>query len=606
MYEREQLQQAIKNANDSANRKAGEIAIVRANISKVEKEYENRTEALQKMHTEEALKHKMEVEKARGELQKIATEKDFLENDLAEGTKQVRNLQKVIQKRGDKTSEAKAPGKENALATPKKGKNLSFADGFVEEDVQPLSPSRLALRSKADTPKTGAKRKRKATEGSPIQSLELAQPILSDAFPEASENVVKAMPTAFTCSSSHQDEKYQFMQKLLNHRISHDTERSFEALAKYRLPSQPDKALSTILLDKMSLLGMQPDVRNLPSSIALLVISIWSQCIEENYYQPIHLLLDFTKYILISDPLKTAPELINSLMSLVQETADILIIPRCQKKPPRKDRAQILSTECISILQLMALDCSIEKEEIIRFWRTMRFDFVMMLLSFIHPLEELHMTISILRTSVLDNSFAMIIPPGDGKQDVTEARVIDNLSRLLVEAPRPTMGEDILDSVELSELRLAVLDLLEAMCDTDYGASALAKHRLVIGRLVRVMNDELDRAYDYQYGHELHIALVNVSTRLLFFLTTNYSQLIDMQARLSVIPGGEKKFLIALTRLAFSEGGFFEKGIEDDVVDCAHQMLEPRVNPEEAEQLLDAFSSAPGTKTSSRAGKDSA
>lgn len=287
-------------------------------------------------------------------------------------------------------------------------------------------------------------------------------------------------------------------------------------------------------------------------------------------------------------------------MELVQETADILIIPRCQKKPPRKDRGEISSTECLYITHMMAQDCSINNEEITRFWRTMRFDFIMMLLSFVHPLEEIHITIALLHTSILDTTFAMIIPPGDGKQDTTEARVIDNLSRLLVEAPRPAQGEVALDAVELSELRLEVLGLLDAMCGNDYGAEVLAKHRLVIGRLVRVMNDELDRVYDFQYGHEQRIALVNASTRVLYYLTTNYAHLINMQARLSVIPGGEKKFLIALTRLAFSEGGFFEKGIEDDVVDCAHQMLEARVSPEEAEQLVDAFSSAPSTRRASK------
>lgn len=86
--------------------------------------------------------------------------------------------------------------------------------------------------------------------------------------------------------------------------------------------------------------------------------------------------------------------------------------------------------------------------------------------------------------------------------------------------------------------------------------------------------------------------LVNQSTRILFHLTSVYSGLIDMQVKLRVIPGGTHKYLIALTRLAFSEGIFYERGIEEDVVDCAHQMLETLVTPQEAEALLEAFSSA--------------
>lgn len=140
--------------------------------------------ALQKLHADEAARQKIEVEKARAELQKIATEKDFLENDLAEGTKQIRNLQKAIKKGGDKASESKARGKENQPVTPKKNKALAYADGFDDEEIQPMSPSRLVIRSKASTPKAGAKRKRKSTEASPIKPLELTPPIQIDSFEE--------------------------------------------------------------------------------------------------------------------------------------------------------------------------------------------------------------------------------------------------------------------------------------------------------------------------------------------------------------------------------------------------------------------------------------
>ena len=140
--------------------------------------------ALQKLHDDEAARQKIEVEKARAELQKIATEKDFLENDLAEGTKQIRNLQRAITKVGDKGSKTEARGEENQPVTPKKNKALAYADGFDDEEIQPMSPSRLVIRSKANTPKAGAKRKRKPTEGSPVKPLELTQPIHIDSFEE--------------------------------------------------------------------------------------------------------------------------------------------------------------------------------------------------------------------------------------------------------------------------------------------------------------------------------------------------------------------------------------------------------------------------------------
>lgn len=587
LREREIFQHDLQSANDSAYSKAGEIAIVRANATKVEKEYEARTKALQKLHADEAARQKMEVEKARANLQKIATEKDFLENDLAEGTKQIKNLQKAI-KKGDRHT-----GKENQLATPKKTKSLPLRDGFDDDEVLPMSPSKLALRSKAGTPKAGAKRKRKAPKDSPIKPLELAQPEQTTSFEEVDKGQGHAAPSVASQVPSRLDQRFQLTQRLLNHRFTPDEPRIFERLATFSFPSQPDKPLSTVFLDGTSTLTHKPDTENFPSAIGLIIISIWSRCMDESFHQPVHLLVDLVKLVLELNAIKTAPDLTNELMSLVQSTADVVFVPRCQKKPPRKDRAAIDSTECLQIMQMMAYDCQCDDEEITRFWRTMRFDFIMMLLNFINPLHEIHLMLSLLHTSILDNSFAMIVPPNNGQQDASEAHIIDNLSHLLINTPRPPAGEDPPDAAAVCTLRLKVLSLIEAMCDTAHSAESLAKHRLVIGCLVRVMNDELDRVYDHQYGHELRIALLNESTRLLYHLTTHYPHLINMQAKLSVVPGGEKKFLIALTRLAFSEGGFYEQGIEDDVVDCAHQMLEARVSPEEAEGLVEAFSSAP-------------
>lgn len=160
---------------------------MRANATKVEREFENRTTALQKLHADEAARQKIEVEKARAELQKIATEKDFLENDLAEGTKQIKTLQRAIKKGGDKISESKPGGKENQPVTPKKTKSLAYADGFDDDEIQPMSPSKLVIRSKANTPKAGAKRKRKPTETSPVKPLELTQPIQIDSFEQTAQ-----------------------------------------------------------------------------------------------------------------------------------------------------------------------------------------------------------------------------------------------------------------------------------------------------------------------------------------------------------------------------------------------------------------------------------
>ena len=532
----------------------------------------------------------MEVDKARAELQKIATEKDFLENDLAEGTKQIRNLQRAISKGPEKGA-----GKENQPVTPKKNKVLAQGDGFDDDEVQPMSPSRLAIRSKKGTPKGAAKRKRKTVEDSPVKPLDLATPKAVESFEEIPDPLKDHPPTHNTPAPRQSDRKYELMQRLLDHRLEPQGSRTFERLATFAFPSEPDQLLSTKLLDKISTLT-KSESEKFPAALGLIVISLWTQCMDEGYHEPVHLMVDLIRFILVYNPITTAADLTNDLMSLVQSTADIILVPRCKKEPPRADQFSISTTACLEVMQMMAYDCQIETSEIHRFWRTMRFDFIMMLLNLINPLPEIHLMLSLLKTSILNSTFAMIIPPNNGNQEASEAHIIDNLSHLLINMPRPPPGEEPPDAADLCDLRLDVIALFDAMCTTTHAATALANHRLVIGCLVRLMNDSLNAIYNATYTMRHHTALVNSSTRLLFHLTQNYPQLINMQTKLSVVPGGERKFLIALTRLAFSEGGYYEGGIEDDVVDCAHQMLEGRVSPEEAEALVEAFGSSAGSR----------
>lgn len=224
----------------------------------------------------------------------------------------------------------------------------------------------------------------------------------------------------------------------------------------------------------------------------------------------------------------------------------------------------------------------------------MRFDFVAMILNVVQPLNELHVTLDLLRRSVLKETFAMIVPPNDGKQEPSELNLIDLLSRLLVETLKPPKDENPYDTVDVAELRLSVLSLMEEMCENKHSSQALASSQHVIGRLVWVMNDELDALYNHQYGYKERAELVNQATRIVFRLRTDHPQSINMQEKLKIIPGsgGVHKHLIALTRLALSEGIFFEEEIEDDVVECAYEMLEDFSSPEEAEALREAFSTA--------------
>ncbi|KAL9600069.1 MAG: hypothetical protein Q9219_003439 [cf. Caloplaca sp. 3 TL-2023] len=602
--ERDELARAKAAAEDAALAKSGEIAIIRANQTKTERFFESKIQALQRARQEETAKQRLEVERALAEKQKIATERGFLQNDIAEGNQQIKNLQRAVKAKGN----ASKPGNAPLPATPKKTKPVSHGDGFDDHEIQPVSPSKLPYRSKTSTPKAGSKRKRKPLGASPVKPLRLSQrneaPGPVDVDIETSEQAfvdfpaVAAAPTATRAPivrplAAPTDERFRLTQLVMNHRITVGSKRTFEALSEYSYPSKPDTTLSTIYLDKMAALGARHDVDNFPAALSQIVISMWKQCVDEQFWKPVRLLLDLVRYISCITPATTGPLLVDTLLEVIQSTADVNIIPRVRRQPSVFS-AEVNTLDCLDLLNSVAVDCSRYEEDMTRFWRCMRFDFIAMILNVLQPVEELHVTLGLLRKSVLKGTFAMIVPPNDGKQEPSEMNLIDLLSRLLVEPLRRPKDQEPYDAVTIAQLRLSVLSLMEEMCLNDHSNLALATSQHVIGRLVWVMNDELDALYNRQYGHEEKAELVNQATRILFRLRTDHPQSINMQEKLKVIPGsgGVHKHLIALTRLALSEGVFFEEGIEDDVVECAFEMLEDLSSPEEAEALREAFSTA--------------
>ncbi|KAL8853872.1 MAG: hypothetical protein Q9221_001343 [Calogaya cf. arnoldii] len=601
--ERDQLEKARQAAEDAALAKSGEIAIIRANQSKSEKTYESKIQTLKKLHQEAEARQKLEVQRALAEKQKISTEKGFLQNDLAEGNAQIRNLQRAVKAKAN-TKPTSLKGSESAgpPTTPKKNKSLGHGDGFEDDELQLTSPSRLPYRSKTSTPKAGNKRKRKAVAASPVKPLQLSQandglgPIdLPDEAPaQLTSNTPAAHSPAITAPvTALPDRRFELSQQIMNHRMSIDGKRTFEALSNFSYPSKTDTTLSTIFLDKMSALSVRNEVGHFPVALATIIIAMWKQCIDEKYWSPIHLLLDLTRFTLFIGPVSTGPLLVDTLLEVIQSTADVNIIPRVRRQS-QKFSSEVSAFDCLELLKSVADGCVAHEEDIIRFWRCMRFDFIAMILNVVQPIKELHVVIGLLRTSVQKDTFAMIVPPNDGKQEPSETNLIDLLTRLLVEKLKPPKDEEPYSVVDVADLRLSVLSLMGEMCDNKHSSQALASSQHAVGRLVWVMNDELDALYDYKYGHEYSAELVNEATRLLFRLRTDHPQFINMHEKLKVVPnsGGVHKHLIALTRLALSEGVFFEEEIEDDVVECAYEMLEDLSSPEEAEALREAFSTA--------------
>lgn len=189
-------------------------------------------------------------------------------------------------------------------------------------------------------------------------------------------------------------------------------------------------------------------------------------------------------------------------MLLTQLTADINVIPRFRRKPPTELSREIDTNECLQILHLLACGCARRQEDIERFWRSMRFDFILMMLRNLQPIEDIELMLTLLRASTLEDSFAMRVAPQEADQSISEMHVIDRVSAMLIEVPKVAEGEEPYDAVEVAEMRLEALALMEKICDNKHGGEAMARNPFAIGRLVRVMNDELHALYQYKYGHE--------------------------------------------------------------------------------------------------------
>ncbi len=131
---------------------------------------------MQKMHADEETRRKADIEKTRAEKEKVETECKFLQQDLANEAEKSRNIQRKLKDVDGKPPLARTAANASPLTTPKKAKNLSYRDGFDDDEVLLVSPSKPKVRSRRGTPKAGAKRKRRANDESPSQALQLSEP----------------------------------------------------------------------------------------------------------------------------------------------------------------------------------------------------------------------------------------------------------------------------------------------------------------------------------------------------------------------------------------------------------------------------------------------
>ncbi|KZF23371.1 hypothetical protein L228DRAFT_282105 [Xylona heveae TC161] len=591
LHDKEELERSLREASDSALTRAGEIAILRANKEKADKEHERKSRALEKIHQDELIKHQRNYDLERKENERIATEIRFLQQDLAEETGKVKSMKRSL-RTGD--GQANMPAQSpSPLTTPRKGKSRSYGDGFDDDEMVLISPGKSRAKSKPSTPRAGSKRKRRATENSPSLPLQFSQPrasFTSEAKGDQSQNQI--IDASLLRRFDKDDHRFEFLQEILNHRAHGEGDRTFARLSAYTFPSS-DATFSSIFLDKLQLLTYDSEIENFPAAVCDIILSLWSGCLEEKLYSPISLFVEFLLFILTLDTISTAPFIIDEVVRLTQATADLHIMPRHTREPISQLNPEIDVDACLSLLFVTSLGCNHSEEHITRFWKCMRFDFVFMALGINQKLKHILAMLDILSTGALKEGLGPVLSSPQNVRDEHANHLIDSMTRFLFQAPLEDKNEEPYSSTDIKALRLKVVDILRALSLSDHGGRLIASHRTAIGRLVNSISDSVNDLYDFFSDYECSAQIVNTAVRLLFYLRVSQTSLINMRTKLDALPsgGGTHNYIVSLTRIAFSDGFVLEAGIDDDVVDYAHQMLEDFITPDEGEALLAAFGS---------------
>ncbi|KAI7278074.1 hypothetical protein KC332_g17152 [Hortaea werneckii] len=629
--EQNRLRQSEQDARNAAMAKQGEIAIVRANQEKAMRDYERRIAGMQKLHAEEAARAKAELDKGRKQREKLETEGRFLQHDLAQEAERARRGN------GGGKGRMTAPGpavKNKGQETPKRAKKNGLGDGFDDDEVRILSPSRSREKSKDATPKQGAKRKRTAND-SPVAALSFTQPAASLRH-ESSEQTQTSAEQQVVVESTRTADPYDFMQRLLHHSPYEGHDRSIETLTSHCLPSQPHRTFSSMLLDELSRSVRAHESDYMPLKLCRACLKLWSRCLDERYYAALYLLLDLIHFALFGQLSEIVAQLIEEAAPLCTTTISLVAIPlvRASTNPAyaaNLDReAHAKLCEQIDVDEMMEFLLRLAQSAIIvgptrveDFWKCMELPFTLLMLNKAQPISQSTTTLRLLSTSSLSTTFGPIVPPrsedaasGQSKQ---ETAIIDRLTILLFETPKPPPDEPAYSEAELAELRNEILLVFRELCLTDHGGLLLAQHRSAVGRLVRFLHGQMEKLHllppaptpspsspedpntkdaSYPPAHPLVAQTINTTTRLLYHLLRTYDTTLHLGQKLQAVAGGYHKFLVSMTRIAFSDQLVLEAGIEDEVAEAAHAVLDNMLSPEEGEAIGRAVETPRGTRGS--------
>ncbi|PNY26880.1 Uncharacterized protein TCAP_03189 [Tolypocladium capitatum] len=611
------LQRRVRALEAELNAARGEASIIRANSTKTQLEYDAQIARLKKLNAEQQEKQERIVEAAVAAEKSASTELQFLQRDMREVSDRARRKDT-------------AGGSGAGFATPKKAaKTWGFADGFDQMDVA-ASPSKGQGRGKGSgsvaanvgerTPSKG-KRKRPVVD-SPVAALEIHMEDVvtgGDEKPATQATqpwVAVAAPTA----------PFEFLQLVLDHGSFHQQPPTFDTLARFAFPSDPTAtSFASMIFEKLPLMGNPHRPMQLLVDFAEQILSLWTRCVEEQFWEPVKYLVSLISFTLDLHTISVAPLVMANLAPVAQAT--IVTLAEGRRRVPDDNPSNggvygfleehIDTTQMLSLLRTSAMACATTHSEsesgfehtAVGFWRLMSLDVVLLLLTPRQRLSDIVGMLDLLAYSSLPGSIGPVSE--DVEPGVIARAVIERVSAKLTEHP----SRSATTPRQRRRVRLAALRTLIAFARCPFGAAHLASHDNALPRLVTCLSASIDDLYDEPIPfHVLPPAsdalastslrlpestasadlyrIISQSVLLIHTLVTGpgTSNVADISQKLSMAHGGSQRYLLALGRLTFAEEDLvIEAGIDGEVVEAAHELLEMAVTPDEGQAVSEAF-----------------
>ncbi|KAI1668533.1 DUF3636 domain containing protein [Pyrenophora tritici-repentis] len=597
--------------------KAGEADTLRRRYDADTRRHERQLADQQHAHSAEVAKLRADMDKLRREKDEVTTDNMFNQHEAREAG-MTRRTARAMPSRPKSAAPAISPAR-----TPRKVQKTlgTLGDGFDDDDVVMASPSR----HKTATPKQPGKRKRQIADQSPIPlpALQLSEPRSrrreQGPPPPPSTLAVPQIHGALLDHFRRDDRRFTLLHRLLSHPSSNGTDRILEALTLHSFPSTPSKRLSSTVYDALADINTL-DVHELALHICHIFLDLWKQCHNEKHYTPTALILDALHFLLACEPVETAVKITERIVPLIIATVDLVADPISKAaKGGEKAFAELYSTwqrevasqinveDCLELLHLIASSClsSSDSGAITRLWQTIPSSFAIMLLVKEQPQQQITLMLRILATSALTNTLGPIttVDSTQDNQANNEDALLNRLTNLFTEIPKPVpdpsaqpTSPQAISEPDLWDLRLLVLSVLTQFSIPEYGSSRLAQNRLCIGRLIKYLDYCITSLYRFPISptQDHKVDSINATMKLIYHVATTNADF-DIKGKLVNTLGGQHAYLVALTRLAFSEGLVLEAGIEDEVVNMAHDILDEGLSMEEGDAFGKVFSSGSTT-----------